>query len=668
MRIGFGNRKPVISCRYTLGLYSATILQIFSILILLWLTRFIFAWYNSDLMGEISIGSLLRLAVYGLPFDVSAVAYFNILFILLRFIPFDFVRGRGYTIATAIIFGITNSIMFIFQLGDIPFFRFSGARMRFNSFVNLWTDSNMVAIVFSYFKQYWWTFLLVFLMLILIWWIAFIYRPWKNPQHYRKAGRKWIITRVAAFLVAGLLTFIGMRGSVTSGRPLAIGDAIWGVNDPREMNVVLNTPFTILRSLKGDTDIPDYKFFSPAKLSEIRNSLHKNNSSKVFSSGKNIMTIVLESGTGLWLDSVSMNNDRSRLRLMPFLDSISSQSVVFHHSMSSGVRSIEGITSLLGGFPTFGSMLFMSSKYNTVGVDAPAILLADEGWQTKFYFGGNPGSYSIDQLLNRMGYRDVTNRLDYGDDTQFDGKWGIYDHAMAEYVAEDLSKLPQPFMAGWFTLNPHEPFSIPADWDNYKYKGSSDMERAVEYSDRALRHFFEIARTQPWFENTVFVITGDHGSREFASHDDDSPYVKNHIVMMVYDPSQELKPRIIRDRVVSQFDLAPTLLYLAGYDKPYVALGINMLDGSDDGGFAVSYNNDMFVVSGLNYIVTLSPDMKNIIAVYDARKDKYMKNPVSQSHWTAEVDSLVLKGRAFMQDYSSRMNGNKMSIRNQAPE
>lgn len=663
MNISLKSIYPKTRDKVISGIYGSTITQIAIILLFLWLTRFIFAWYNHDMTGGVSFGTLLKLSLYGLPFDISSVAYFNILFIVMRFFPFDFVYRKRYILATNILFGITNSALFIIQLADIPFFRFSGARMRFNSFINLWTDPNMAAIVLSYFKQYWWAFLLVFVMIFIVWGIAFYFKPHidvSKPDNTRKRR----IKRIAIFLIAGAFTFIGMRGTLALGKPLAIGDAIWGTNDPREMNVVLNTPFTILRSMHGDSDIHNYNFYSAEKLSEFRTSLHNNDSTSIFSSQKNIMIIILESGSGVWLDSVSLNPDKSNLGLMPFLDSIGSKSMMIQHAMSTGVRSIEGITSLLGGFPTFGSMLFMSSKYNTVGIDAPALLLSDEGWQTKFYFGGNPGSFSIDQLLKRMGFKEVTNRHDYGDDSQFDGEWGIYDHAMAEYVAQDLSKLSQPFMAGWFTLNPHGPFSIPDNWGNNGYKGSSDLEKAVEYSDKALRYFFEIAKTQPWYENTVFVITGDHGSREFIGEDDDSPYVKNHIVMMIFDPSHELQPRLMRDRVVSQFDMTPTLLSLAGYHKPYVALGQSILEECNDGGFAVSYNNDMYIITGINYIVTLSPEMKDILAVYDPQKDKYMKNPIPQGNWTTEVDSLVSKGRAFMQDYSERMNSNKMSIQN----
>ena len=151
---------------------GATLWQLGVALLLLWLSRFAFAWYNADICAVDSFGEVLRLSAHGLRFALSALAYFNALFILMRVLPFNFVYSAAYNRIVLWIYGICNGIMLAINLGDIPYFRFTGARLRWSNVLNITTDSDIWRIVLQYAGSYWWAFAAVGLVVAAMIWLA----------------------------------------------------------------------------------------------------------------------------------------------------------------------------------------------------------------------------------------------------------------------------------------------------------------------------------------------------------------------------------------------------------------------------------------------------------------------------------------------------------------
>ncbi len=648
--------------KYSLRLpyYPATLLQLFVPLLLLWSSRFFFASYNSDMVGELSLTRLLQLSFAGLKFDLCAWAWFNSLFILTRFLPFEFTRKRGYLTMTGIVFVICNSFMLLPALADIPFFRFNGTHLRWQALTTIWSDPEMGRIILSFAKDYWWSFLLAILLIAFLTFIAFGIKitvaPYPTLSH-----KKSLILRIVIFIISAGATFLCIRGHAGPGRPLSIGDAVWGTSEASQMNVVLNTPFCIIRSLKNDFRIEEMSFFTNEELNRIRSSVHKADPGTRLNK-KNIMVITIESGSAIWVDGLNPVKGDTVRQLMPFLDSIASKSVVFPNAFTTGIRSIEGITSIFTGVPTFGDMILMTSPYYANKIDAPATLLKEMGYATRFYFGGNRGSFNIDQTLNVAGFDKVITREDYGLNRDFDGQWGVWDHKMAEYAVEDISRLPQPFFAGWFTLNPHGPYGVPSDWNPGPYRASDEMRRTVEYEDRAIREFFRLAEKEPWFRNTIFIIVGDHGFRDLKGTVYDSRFVLPHVIMMIFTPDGSLKPERMESKFVTQFDVPSTILSLAGYPDEYIGLGNNMLGDDDEKSYAIMFIKGAYQVCGPEYALRFSQDMKKIEGVYDWKTDYDMTRPL-RNYDISEVEAMTNWARAFMQDYTLRLNRNQLSAK-----
>ncbi len=660
-----------------LPLYLATLLQLLVALVALWLTRIGFYLYNSDLTSAMTFGQFMKASFYGLRFDLSALAYFNIVFILIRLWPTSIAWRRGWIIAGNTVYAICNSLMLLLNIADIPFYRFAGSRLRWHTFLNMWNDPNMGSIIFSYIHDYWWAYLLGLLAIgaiICTAWFIRIRRPaplWHSP-------RFTIFARSIILIAAGGLTFLAMRGRVGAGHPLAIGDAVWYASTPSQINVVLNTPFCLLRSMSHDNTMQPMTFFNDKELTAVRSSVHNPRQGVPFTR-KNVVIIAIESGGTLWLDSQRvLPIDDERRHLMPFLDSLAHHSLTLRHAFATGKSSIEGVTGIFAGFPTFDSFLYLSSPYNKNTVDSPARLLKDEGYATKFYFGGNHGSYGIDHLMHIMGFDTVTTRETLGSEAEYDGQWGVYDHEVADFMAHDLSTLPEPFMAGWFTLKPHGPWTVSERWKTEGYLSApGTLERCVEYEDRAIKEFFDVARTQPWYNNTLFVITADHGCRDLPGSDFDGDYMQPHIMMMFYTPDGSLTPRLVEETVASQFDLAPTLLGMLGYPKPFVAVGRDIWNEGPS--YALNFINGMYQIISTRYIVQLDATMTGVTALYDIALDPTLRNnllgsttsptsevmqkvPASTEYDADEVNRMITFARAFMQDYTHRLTSDRMSI------
>lgn len=645
--------------KFKCNLYWATIYQLLISLLLLWLTRFAFYYYNVDIVGEISFSQLIGLCFSGLRFDLVALAYANALFIVMRFLPFRFVMKRWWRRAAMVVYAVANSALLIVSIGDIPFFRFNNGRLHLDAFMSL-LNWDMAVTTFSYFSRYWWAFLSIVALIMLMVWLATRVRITGG-----QARNPW--ARAGIFVLVAGLTFIAMRGHVV-GRPIGIDSAAAEVEKPAEINVVLNTPFCIMRSANYSREMETRVWFSDEVLASLRSSRQTPavplaaDSIKQAVSGKNLMLIVLESGGQIWLDSLNIVQGDSVRCLMPFLDSIACKSLALTSTYCTGSRTVEGLASIIGGVPTFGPLNWMATKYGALTVDAPARLLAGAGYDTQFFLGAKPASFALGSLARAMGFSRVTGI----DDVDIPSKgtrnsWGVYDHIMASYVAENISGMSSPFFAGWLTLDLHSPFNIPAGWNDAQYRPvDSDMERCVEYTDYSLRCFFEAAAKQPWYDNTLFVITADHGFRDFTEPKYNDSFIYGHIPFLLYTPDGSLAPAKCADRPMSQFDIPATLLWLAGYKLPYISVGTNWFDDTKPH-YGLQMRNDMWCIASSRYLVRLPYAADRIDAVFDITVDQQMLNPLTD-YDHAEVDSMLTWFKAFLQDYTTRANNGQLTI------
>src|SRR5207244_2398313 len=96
---------------------------------------------------------------------------------------------------------------------------------------------------------------------------------------------------------------------------------------------------------------------------------------------------------------------------------------------------------------------------------------------------------------------------------QYDGTWGIYDEYFFSYFADEINKKQQPFFSVLFNLSSHSPYKIPESASWLKVPDQADHQNSITYVDHSFQKLFDQVKTQPWFNNTIFVFVADHGYR-----------------------------------------------------------------------------------------------------------------------------------------------------------
>ena len=113
------------------------------------------------------------------------------------------------------------------------------------------------------------------------------------------------------------------------------------------------------------------------------------------------------------------------------------------------------------------------------------------------------------------GFDKYYGKDEYGNDTDYDGNWGIYDGPFFDFFKSELDGMPEPFLASFFSLSSHHPYVVPEEYEGKFDKGTLDIHESIMYSDHMLGKFFRDASGAEWFGNTLFVITADHTSMSY---------------------------------------------------------------------------------------------------------------------------------------------------------
>jgi phosphoglycerol transferase MdoB-like AlkP superfamily enzyme len=171
----------------------------------------------------------------------------------------------------------------------------------------------------------------------------------------------------------------------------------------------------------------------------------------------------------------------------------------------------------------------------------------------------------FDAIASLAGIEDFYPLERFPDDVQreaFDGHWGLFDEEVLQFAVRHVGTFREPWFATMFTISTHHPYRLPPKYVDSLPKGSREIHASVAYTDLAVRRFFEVARTQPWFENTLFVITGDHTPPSRSARYD-TPLGRYMVPTLLYHPGGTLPP-LDTARVVQHVDLFPTILDYAG--------------------------------------------------------------------------------------------------------
>lgn len=625
----------------------------FAIIMLIYsISRVIFYLANASLFQETTFSSFLLIMAGGTRFDLSALLFINSIYILSQLIPFRFRYAVMYQKITGYFFLVTNSIFIAINTADIIYYRFIFKRTTGSVIDNFANETNMGRLYMRFiFVDYWYITLLLIVLLIFTVWL-FRRSSVVDPGPQKKLV--YYPSQLILMLLLVYFTIIGMRGGFTgTTRPITLNNAGRYVERPKEMALVLNTPFSIFKTFsKQSFSRADY--FDENELSKIYSPFHQPDTSKTFRN-KNVVIFILESFGQEYFGAYNTDlDDGTYTGYTPFFDSLIQESLSFRYAFANGGKSIDGIPSVVSSLPSLKGS-FVLSNYSTNNTPSLAHELKNKGYNTSFFHGAPNGSMGFLAYTTVNGYDNYYGKTEYNNDDDYDGIWGIWDEEFFQFSAETMSNFKQPFLSTLFSVSSHHPFKVPKRYKGKFPQGTLKMHQVIGYTDYAMKRFFEAASKTDWYQNTIFVFTADHTNQ--TEHRQYQTSLGHHAVPIIFfDPSGELTG--ISQNVAQQIDIMPTILSYLNYDKPYFAFGNNLLNDSINH-FAINSSGNIYQMAMGDYFIQF--DGNTEIGFYNFKDDVLlMDNLVEQQ--LPEMESMTQVIKAFIQQYVNRMIDNKLTL------
>jgi hypothetical protein len=222
------------------------------VMVLYTISRVFFYWINTDLYPNVSFAHLLEMLSGGLRFDLTALLYLNSLYILLAILPLPAsLRNHTKYVCTAKwTYWLPNILGFIANCMDMVYVRFTDRRTTCTIFTEFQNDNNLVSIISQSVLQYW--YVTLFGIAIIVLFIVCTRKQW----HVSTVRKRWIyyISESVLMLVSIYFVVIGIRGGFGKyTRPITISNALQYTNTPQETAILLNTPFSLMKSLENTT-------------------------------------------------------------------------------------------------------------------------------------------------------------------------------------------------------------------------------------------------------------------------------------------------------------------------------------------------------------------------------------------------------------------------------
>lgn len=628
---------------------GALLCNLLIVFILFSIVRIVFLLSNWSLYSDhLDFGYIFQLLAAGLRFDCTAILYLNCWMILAFFLPLHLKEKKHFYNVIRWPYVIFNFIGISASLIDCAYFPFTGRRTTWSVLQEFSNEGNIFTIIAHEALPYWYLFIVGIVLVVVL------YKLYCSPKvedcFEGKSLVRYYILQSVCLIVAVGLTIGGVRGGFTTAtRPITMSNANQYVNRAIDAAVVLNTPFCIMRTI-GDTPFMDCNYMSEQEAESLYSPLHEPADSLVFQP-KNVVILIME----------SFGKQAMVRGYMPFLSSLAEKGMSFKYSFASGRKSIDGMPSVLSSIPSFVEPFFLTPAALNDLSGIAGELSHNKGYTSAFFHGAENGSMGFQAFARSTGFQKYYGRTEYNQDLRyngdadFDGTWAIWDEEFLQFFCDKMTEMKQPFVTSVFTASSHPPFAIPERYKETFPPTEPKIFGCIKYSDNALRLFFEKASKQPWFSNTVFVITADHICDAV-----DPEYMTDlgrfKIPIIIYAPDMPQIKGFDCSRIMSQTHIMPTILGLLGYDRPYIAFGQDVLNTKPEDTFAFNY------VPGNGYYQFMQDDWmlqfdgKKLIHAYKFKEDTLQQHDIKEKCPEVYVKRL----KSVIQQYMYRMNHNKM--------
>ena len=623
--------------------YKILVVRLLLAYLFYFIARVLFYVYNQNLISVDSVYDFLKLCYHGLAFDTTTILYTNGLFILFSVFPLLVNTRKNYQKGLFYLYFSTNLLMYSANFIDFIYYRYTFSRSTRASLDTLENESNKSELFFNFLLNYWHVFLLFFALAYV--WIL-LYKRTKVKQVSEKPTFKYFAASTASFLLIVTLCIGGIRGDFKkSTRPINMLDASRYVQNAGQADVVLNTPFAIIRTWNTNT-FKKVNLVPKATVDSLLIPIKQYNNNTP--TKPNIVIFILESFAREYNGAFNKGTKIPDYQgYTPFVDSLAQHSLIFTNAHANGWKSIHGMSSVLAGIPSFKDA-FTSSPYPKQKIESLVSTLESVGYNTSFFHGAPNGSMGFLGFGNILGFDHYYGKNEYNNDADFDGVWGIWDEPFFQYFNKTLTQKKEPFMATLFSVSSHEPYKVPEKYEGKFPKGKVNINECIGYTDYALKRFFAEAKKQSWYNNTIFVLVADHGNT-IAYDEYRKEFNRNTVPILFFSPNEKYVG--VNNDLAQQIDIYPTLLDMIGYQKPFRSWGRSLISEKRVPPFAVKYGAKVYQFMSGNYICTF--DGQKAVGFYDKDDRGMEKNLIKNRN--AEMNALELRCKAFIQDYMERV-------------
>lgn len=581
----------------------------------MFLYRLVFVINNSSFFPDFGLFDFL----VGSWFDLITMSFFFLPFIIIGTVPLLKSLERFRRPAKLIVFIPSTVIIFFLNAWDIAFFSFTRKRVSYNYFKFLFGENEAGGLAFEYMAEFWWLILFFIATLFIICYVAL---KLKDISNNFNVWYSWGL--FFGFIVVSVVTG---RGGFQL-KPIDIIE-VTKYTDAKNAPAALNSAFTILKTLNYD-DLERKHYFSHQEAKAIFNPIQKTNTLNLLPPKNNVVLIIFESFGGMY---VGPNNKES---FTPYFDSILTQSMYFEHAVSNGQSSMDAVPAILASIPSWMKESFILSSYNLNEYNSLPSILGKYGYSSAFFHGTTNGSMRFDAFSAACGFDKYHGRTEYANDAHFDGTWGIPDHHFLPWTIDKMNEMKAPFLSTVFTYSSHHPYTIPSDFKQTLKTGPDPICESLNYADFAFKVFWEKAKRQDWFDNTLFVFCADHVGP--TSRKDRGNLNWSFKIPIAFYHSSGSLPSLGYDETLQQIDIMPTIIDLIGVETSYFSVGSSYFSQNRAPNMSF-YNNN---------IVSMGP-----------HKEPFIWNEIMESGFKKNKD-LTTKIKAIYQQYINALIDNKM--------
>ena len=571
-------------------------------LIMFGVLRALLLYRNIELAEDIPLSDIVNAFFVGVRFDLVAVSIIAIPIVLALLLP----KGLGNRKIAMVWFVTTGGLAAFVGVVELDFYHEFHVRINSLAFQYLREDPSTVS------SMIWHGFPVI--QYLLLWTlISSLYAVginWLNKKTLvSKRTSTPLVSRLAVFMLVLFLFAWGGRGTLRSGPPLRWGDAFQSKHLFAN-HLGLNGSYSLVKAaLASSQENPGDKWLTILPEDEAtklaRSLLVTNQDTLVGKEGmdllrehipttklskppKNIVFIIMESFSAEFVGSLG-----HKYNITPYFDKLAGEGLLFDRFFSNGTHTHQGMFASVACFPNLpGHEYLMQQTKGQHQFSGLPALLKPRGFSDLYVYNGDFSWDNQEGFFTNQGMTKFVGRNEYKNPKFSDPTWGVSDEDMFSKAIDEIQTLPKnkPFFAVLQTLSNHTPYALPDVLPVDEVTGFGELNQhltAQRYSDWALGQFFEKAQKEPWYDETVFIIVGDHGfgiNRQLSEID----LLRFHVPMLIVAPSIQDAYGAINHTVGTQVDMVPTAVSLLGEKFIHQCWGRDLLSlPESDSGFGV---------------------------------------------------------------------------------